>query len=347
MYKKVVVLLLVLSLVFTIAACSSPGGQTGSQSGSKDKYVVGYDIYFLGNSWSVQLYKEFVAEAELHKDVIESIVYTDSEGNAEKQVKNLQDMIAKKVDIILVTPCSPTAIVPVVKEAMDKGIKVVLVASAIDSQDYDVLVNVDDFQFGVVSAEWLAEQINGKGNIIALNGMAGNSTSEKSFSGAKSVFEKYPDIKIVGDVNADWDYATAKMATSNLLAANPELDAVWTQGGAMTMGAIEAFEAAQRPLVPMTGQDYNGLLKLWIDRMDQGFSCIGPSKPTWLSAESLRRGLQILAGESVEKDSILPSPLVTDDNVHDYVRPEFPDELWCMTWLNDEQIKAMFSEMMQ
>jgi ribose transport system substrate-binding protein len=313
-----------------------------SATAADKKYTIGYDNYFMGNSWSVQLAAEFKAEAEKDKDRVD-VVYVESAGDTQKQIANIEDLITKKVDAIITTPTSPTALIPALKKARAAGIKVILLASTIKSQDYDALVTVDDVAFGQTGAEWLVKQLNGKGNIIALNGIAGISVSDDRFNGAKAVFDKYPDIKIVAAVNASWDYAQGKQAVSNLLAANPKIDGVWSQGGGMTLGAIDAFDAAQRPLVPMTGEDNNGYLKRWKALEGKGFDSIAVSKPTWLGSESLRIALDLLDGKSVPKDTVLPVPTITKADLDKYVKPDLSDSFWANTRLTDDQVKALFA----
>ncbi len=315
----------------------------GSSALAQKKWTIGYDIYFVGNTWSVQLAEEFKAAAARNSDQIANVVYTESEGRVDKQINNIEDMIAKGVDAIILTPNSPSALAPVVEEAMNDGIKVILCAAKVDTTDYTSLVTVDDTEFGKVGAEWLAKQLGGKGKIIMLNGIPGISVNEERIQGAMSVFDQYPDIQIVGQAAADWDYAKAKTAVSNLLAANPQIDGVWSQGGAMTLGAIEAFQAANRPLVPMTGEDNNGFLKKWAELAPTGFESVAVSKPTWLSAESLTIALDALNGQQVTKDNILPPPLITNANLSQYVRPDLPDSFWTQTRLSDAQIQQLFS----
>jgi len=158
-----------------------------------------------------------------------------------------------------------------------------------------------------------------------------------------SVFNQYPGIQVVGQAAADWDYAKAKTAVSNLLAANPQIDGVWSQGGAMTLGAIEAFQAANRPLVPMTGEDNNGFMKKWAELAPQGFDSIAVAKPTWLSAQALDIALDALNGKAVTKDNILPPPVITNDNLGEFVRPDLSDSLWAQTRLTDEQLQQLFN----
>ncbi len=331
----------------TLAACAAAiisfGALTGGGA-AQDKYTIGYDIYWVGNSWSVQLYKEFEAEVARHPDQIEEVFYVDSELKADKQVANIEDLITKGVDVIITTPVSPTALIPVLKKARDRGIKVVLLASTIKSQDYDLLVTVDDVEFGKAGAEWLAEALDGNGKVVALNGVPGISVSDDRWNGAKAVFDANPGIEVVASADASWDYAQAKVAVSNLLAANPEIDGIWSQGGAMTLGAIDAFKAAGRPLVPMTGEDNNGYLKRWSELRPEGFDSIATSKPTWLGSESLKLALDLLDGKDVAKDNVLPVPTITNDNLDAFVRPDLPDSFWNNTRLSDDQVRAAFDK---
>ena len=214
-------------LALALAAPTAAAAQT---------FDVGYDIYFAGNSWSVQLYREFEAEVERNGDKVNA-VFVESELNVDKQISNIEDLITQGVDAIITTPISPTALVPALKKARAEGIKVVLLASKIRSDDYDALVTVDDVDFGKAGAQWLADELGGKGRIVALNGISGISASDDRWAGAREVFDRYPDIEVIGAVDASWDYAQAKVAMSNLLAANPQIGGVWSQGGAASARA--------------------------------------------------------------------------------------------------------------
>lgn len=305
-----------------------------------EKIRVGYDIYYLGNSWSVQLYQEFKWNAEnLYKDDLE-VTYVQSDNDVSKQIANLEDLIAQEVDVIITTPCDTTAINSTLEEAMDAGIKVVLLCAAVDGDSYDTLVTVDEKDFGATGAQWLADQIGGKGNIVVLNGISGFSTNTLRYEGAQSVFEQYPDIKVLAAEDANWDYAAAKTVTTDLLATYPEIDGVWFQGGAMTLGAIDSFNAAKRELVPMTGEDNNGYLKACIDNNMEG---IAVSKPTWLARVAIENAIKLMNGEEVKKDDIYPVMTIKTEEMPDYVHKDLSDDVWCGTELPEDVLKSIFS----
>ena len=328
--KKLVSILVLAVLMLSLLAAGAM---------ADDKIKIGYDIYFLGNSWSVQLYQEFKYDAEnLFADKVD-VTYVESEGDISKQIANLEDLIAKGVDVIITTPNDTTALNSTLQEAMDEGIKVILLCAGIDGDAYDTLITVDEVEFGRVGGQWLADQLGGKGKIICLNGISGLSTSELRYEGAKSAFDKYPDIEILAVEDANWDYAMGKTVTADLLAAYPEIDGVWSQGGAMTLGAIEAFKAANRELVPMTGEDNNGLRKAWNESGSEGIGC---AKPTWLARVALENAVKLMNGETVEKDQIYPVQTITTADIPNSVHPDLSDDVWCGTELPNEVLQEIF-----
>jgi ribose transport system substrate-binding protein len=323
-----------------LTGCTSADDE-GTPSGG---IVVGYDSYFVGNTWSAQLEAEFTSATERLADDIDNVIVTQSNNDAQTQISNVQSMIARGVDAIIVTPISPEGIAPVLEQAETAGIEVILSASGAETDAYSSYINVDDGAFGSTGAEWLVEQLGGEGRIIAINGIAGVPTSDLRWAGAQEVFSAEPGIEIVATIDGGWDQATAKTAVEDVLAADPNIDGVWSQGGSMTLGAIEAFEAAGVPLVPMTGEDSNGLLKKWsalIEAGDTGFDAIAVAKPTWISARALEAAIAAVNGEDVTKDDLLDPEVITADNIAEFVRPELPDSLWVNTEMTDEEILAL------
>ena len=325
-------------LALVMVAIMALGLMVGTAS-AEDKIKVGYDIYFLGNSWSVQLYEEFKWNAEnKFADKID-VTYVDSEGDISRQIANLEDLIAQEVDVIITTPNDTTALNSTLQDAMDEGIKVILLCAGIDGDQYDTLITVDEVEFGRVGAQFIVDQLEGKGKVIALNGISGLSTSEQRWQGAKEVFEANPGIEVLAVEDANWDYATGKTVTSDLLAAYPQIDGVWSQGGAMTLGAIEAFQAANRALVPMSGEDNNGLMKAWKELGSAGVGC---AKPTWLARVAIEEAIKMMNGETVEKDQIYPVQTITTAEIDNYVHPDLSDDVWCGTELPVEVLQEIF-----
>lgn len=307
-------------------------------------FKVGFSNVWVGNSWGVQCVNELESFLKNNKQVSEYFV-TNADNDVNKQISDIEDLISKGVDLLILQPISPDAVSAVIEEAFDLGIIVVTCASALSTEKYNASVIAKDYDFGRVGAEWLVEQLEGKGNVIILDGMAGISVAVNRRQGAMDVFGKYPEISVIAEVNANWDYSTGKVATENLLTAYPQIDGVWSSGGDMTRGAIEAFLEAGRPLVPMMGEDNNGFLKLWSTNMEKGFQGIATSMPTWLFAEGARIGLEILNGTyEGEKDISIDIPVITQETVNDFVRVDLSDSFWNNTRMPEEDIQALYGE---
>ncbi len=356
--KRVLELVMVCAICISLLACSSGNGEPEETKGSqtegteaskeeksddgKEAYKVGFANVWVGNSWGVQCVNELESYLK-NNDKVEQYYITDANNDTNKQISDIEDLISKDIDLLLLQPISPDAVAPVVEKAKEKGIVVVTCASPVGTDQYDASVLAKDEDFGRAGMEWLCKELNGKGKIIMLNGMSGVTVSENRTNGAKEVLKDYPDIEIVGEEYGDWDYAKGKTAAENLLAANPEIDGVWSQGGEMTRGAMEAFMAAGRDLVPMTGEDSNGFLKMWKEYKPDGFKAIATSMPTWLFAEGAETGLGILEGNvPEEKDIVVDIPVITDDELEEYVREDLSDSFWAGTRMPEDDITALY-----
>jgi len=346
-HRLFAVLAIVLLLCSAVpVAIAQEGGEVEmvdtSQYAKEGPYTIGFSNISVVNSWRVQMVEELKAAAEANPDVAELHV-TDAGGDINKQIADIEDLMAKGIDALLVTPASPTALIPVIEEVYDAGIPVIVFNSFLEGDGYTAFVGKDQVAFGYTGGKFIADALGGKGKIIALSGIAGNSITEDRWKGAQMAFEG-TEIEVLGREFADWALDKGKIAAENLLAAHPEIDGVWSGGGAMTQGAIEAFLAAGRPLVPMSGEDNNGFLKLWVKYRDQGFSGIAPSEPTWVSVVALEQAIKALKGEPIEKKHWLPDQPINDVNLIDYVQPLKPDSLWANTRLPQAKIDELYPD---
>jgi len=319
------------------------GGQGASNAGSSG-YVIGFSNFGVGNSWRIQMEAEFKTRAdELKADrKIKEYYMTDSGGDISRQIADMRGLIAKKCNAIIITAASPEALSPVCEQAMAAGIKVVSFDNYVTTDKITAKVGIDEVAFGTVGAQWLADKLGGKGSIVVLNGIAGSGVDEMRNRGAMNVFAKYPNIKVLGAAYAGWDYTEAKHAVEGFLSAYPQIDGVWSQGGAMTQAALDVFTAAGRRLVPMTGEANNGLLKAWKENLGNGFDSIAPCSPTYMSADALTTAVDALDGKPVQLTTVISLPVITSADLDKYVRMDLPDSFWNFTILSPGQINALY-----
>ena len=329
---------LLLALVLVLSMCA------GAAAEGEKKYTVGFSNVWVGNTYGIQGVNELEAFLNSNPQVEKYYIY-NADNDVNKQISDIEDLIAKGVDMLILQPISAESVAAVVEEAYEAGIVVVDCTSPLApaTDEYSVSVVAKDYDFGYTGMKWLCEQIGGKGNVICLDGMAGLSSAVLRMEGAQDALKEYPDVKIIASEYANWDYATAKPIVENMLATYDQIDAVWSSGGDMTSAAIEAWAEAGRPWVPMMGEDCNGFLKLWKKYKDNGLSCIAVSLPTWLFAYGAELGLQVLNGTYTgEKDVVVEIPSFGNDDVDKYVREDLSDSFWGQTHMTEEQIVALY-----
>jgi ribose transport system substrate-binding protein len=274
------------------------------------KITIGVSNAFVDSEWRTQFVQDAkdlndkLVAAGIANDLIVESVDTDTTG----QIQQVRDLMNKGVDVIVIDSGSQSALDPVIKEAKDAGIIVIAVDQEISSPGA-INVVIDQNQWAVLSMQWLADQLGGKGNIVIVNGIAGSPGNEIRYTGVKSVLAKYPDIKVLNVVNANWDEATGQEDMANLLASQPNIDGVWSQDG-MAQGALQAIMAAKPNATDkwpvMVGEARAGYLKLWngLITTRPGFVSFGVYNPPGVGADGIRIALNLLAGKQL-KDGVM------------------------------------------
>lgn len=311
---------------------------------SDGQYIIGFSNVFTGNSWVQQLMKEAEYRASQFPEV-EKYIVTDAGFDPNKQIADIEDMMIQGVDAIVVNPTSPVAVVNILEKAYDAGIAVIIVAADANTDKATVRILADQVKFGRDGGEFLAKAMGGKGNIIGLRGIAGISVDTERWDGAMEVFDKYPGIKVVDSVYAEWSYEKGRTACENLAIAHPKIDGVWSSGGAMTHACVEVFNELGRNLVPMTGEANNGFFRIWVENNGKGtFDSIAPQNPTWMVAEGIAAAVGVLNGQKIYTDyKVVADPILANER-DAYYRKDLNDSYWVGSILPDDVLKAVYGK---
>lgn len=318
-----------------------PAEEAAEEPAAGEKFTIGYDIYWVGNAWSLQLAEEFkYAIEQEYSDVVEEVHYTSSDGDVAKNLSNFEDLVAKGCDLIFITPQTPDNLVEVINDAMDQGIKVVVHSSAINSDNYTAYVNTDDYEWGVAAAEYIADAVGGEGKVAMINGIAGTGAANDTYEGAMSVFEQYPDINTLPEVYGEWDFSKTKIVMQDLLAAHPDIAGIWTFSEPRAI--IETYIDNDLPFVPIPYHGENGEMKLWQEHKDDGLEAQVVVKPSTMSVDALHVGMAALMDEPFEKVNIIPPGIYTYDDIDELILPGLPDKIRVPTYLPEEKLRELF-----
>ena len=247
-----------------------------SIAGAKDTFTIGLSNGWVGSEWRTQMIDEAEAAAKAWaaRGVTVKTIAQSANVDVPGQIAHVRNFINQGVDAIIVNPNSPTAFDPIFAQAKAKGILIIATDAEVSSKDA-LYVGIDQKLWAMQSAEWLAKTLKGKGNVVAINGVAGHPANQARISGYREVFAKYPGIKILNEVNANWDQAQGQQAMQNLLATYPQINGVWVQDG-MAAGAWRALEAAKRTDIAATGEIRVDFLKTWKQKRYNSGASVNP-----------------------------------------------------------------------
>lgn len=233
------------------------------------------------------------------------------------QSSQLDTVVSQGFETVILDPVVSDALVPATKRAVTAGVKVVVIDRTVNTPVLST-IKAPDVPLAVRAAQYIAETMHGKGNVAILSGTPGASPTIDRTAGFNQVISKYPGIKVVADVNGNYDTNAGYTAISNLLTRFPkgQIDWIFSEADVMSLGAIKAITAAGRTSdVKLSG----------IDGQEEGFQAIqaGNYAATvvypLVQPAAVVAAAKVCAGESLPQSIALSYPLVTRANVAQYL----------------------------
>jgi len=242
-------------------------------------------------------------------------VQADAQGKQENQIKAVRAFIAQKVDAIILAPVVETGWEPVLTEARQAKIPVVLVDRGLKVSDdslFATLIASDFVAEGRMAAEWLAKKTGGKTSIIELQGTTGSAPAIDRKKGFEGGIAQHPGMKIIASQSGDFRRSQGKEVMEALLKVHGNaVTAVYAHNDDMAIGAIQAIEeAGKKP-----GTD---ILVLSIDGVKAAFEAMVAGKLNCtVECNPLLGPLAFDAVEKVLKGEALPKKTIVQDQVID------------------------------
>ena len=232
---------LIIVLMMLCTAMIFAGGQ--KEKPGKKALTIGFSQIGAESAWRTAETDSIRSEAK--KRGI-NLKFSDAQQKQENQIKAIRSFIAQKVDGIILAPVVETGWEPVLKEAKAARIPIVLVDRGIKVSDnslYTTLI-ASDFVFeGREAAKWLAKKMNGKANIVELQGTPGSAPAIDRKKGFGEIIAKYPNMKIIKSQSGDFTRAKGKEVMEAFLKAEGKnINAVYAHNDDMALGAIQAIE---------------------------------------------------------------------------------------------------------
>lgn len=243
--------------------------------------------------------------------------------NVNEQANQIDELISQNCSAIVLLPHNDEVSVAAQK-IVDAGIKLIVFDRKVTG-DYDAYVAGDNAGIGTNGAKYLGDALGGKGTIAVMSAPSVGSVSVERTEAFVAEMEKsYPDINLV-EVTASGftQEAGLKMAT-DMLVANPEIDAVFSIDDEPSLGILQAVKDASRTDVKYISG--GGGAQSWYTTMqnEKDISCFTETYSPSMIGDAIQAAVDILAGNDVAKDTIIPNTTVDVNNVADYIDADSP-----------------------
>lgn len=297
------------------AASASPEGDTSVVIGFSQ--ANGGDVWRINQTNNVEDYcAEYMPDAE--------IIVTDAQGEEAKQDSDVDDLIARGIDVLLLTPLSAEALTPAAQRALDAGIPVITLDREVDIE-VTQHIGADNKLIGETAAQFIAETLfegNG-GNVIEIQGVLGASaTTDRHDAFVAWLEENAPNVTIVANQTGEYRREPAQAYMDDMLQrfGPGEFDVVYAHNDEMALGALQSLEAADRTegveVVGIDGQ--NEAIEAIADaRMAATFTYDNAGKEACESASKL------VAGEEIDPVWVLETNQIDATNAEEWIGKGF------------------------
>ena len=163
-----------------------------------------------------------------------------------EQMSQIEDVIVKKPDTIVFTPVDYKAMVPGAEKMNKAGIPVVNIIDRVQGGKFVSFVGADDYTLGLSTGRYLLKAMGGKGNVVIIEGVRGALTSIDRVRGFNQALKEFPNVKLLASQPANYQRLQALQVMENLMQSFPQIDGVLGANDAMSLGALEALDAAKR-----------------------------------------------------------------------------------------------------
>lgn len=279
------------------------------------EYIIGFAQDTLANDWRAAQVQEVKDEIAKYPNL--KLIVKDAKGKASNQIRDIQRFINQNVDFIITSPKDAKITSLVLKKAIKKGIKVILISRTITTDDYTAFVAPDNYMIGKDAGKFLAKHLNYKGNILMLQGVQGASSTQQRGDGFEKIIAQYPNMKVIKK-RANYLRNDAIKVMEDIYKQDIKFDAIYSHSDSMLIGARSVMKRLNKPNVPSISIDY---IKQTQQAIKDGIQLASFLYPT-SGKEGVQLIVDIINKKTVPKNTTLGTVMITKENV-DKVKPIF------------------------
>ncbi|MEZ7986262.1 MAG: ribose ABC transporter substrate-binding protein RbsB [Gammaproteobacteria bacterium] len=267
--------------------------------------TIGLVLSTLNNPFFVTLKEGAEAKA---KDLGYKLLVLDSQNDPAKELANVEDLLSKKISLMLINPTDSDAVVSAIRAANRAEVPVVTLDRGATGGNVMSHVASDNVQGGMMAGELIVKTLGGSGKVVELQGVAGTSAARDRGEGFNNAVDAASGIIVVASQVADFDRTKGLNVMENILQAQSDIDAVFAHNDEMALGAIKAIESSNRNII-VVGFDGTGDA---VTAVKSGaMLATVAQQAARIGSIGVETADAILKGKSVAKYSPVPLQLIT------------------------------------
>lgn len=225
------------AVLFTlfIAIISSCNGKKNDVT-----YTIAFSQCTGSDMWRRTMLEDMKTELSLHPEI--NFIYRDADGNSEKQITQVSQLLHQKIDLLIISPNEAKPLTDVVKKAYDSGVPVIVIDRKTLSPSYNAYVGADNYQLGLMAGNYVGLTSEGQTKVLEVTGLSGSSPAMERERGFNDGIKKFSSISIKYKVGGDWLKATAKFRTEQLGKYLSDVNAVFAHNDVMADGVKEVLQ---------------------------------------------------------------------------------------------------------
>ena len=276
---------------------------TNASSKTEETGTIGLSVSTLNNPFFVTLADGAKAAA---KDAGKEIIVVDAGDDTAKQASDIEDLISKKITVLIVNPVDSDAVAPSVQAAKDAGIKVIAVDRAVNGVDIESTIASDNVAGAKMATEYLLEQVGKDAKVAELEGVPGASAAIDRGKGFHEIADENFDV--VAKQTANFNRAEGLDVMENILQSNPDIVGVFAHNDEMALGAIEAIKSANKD-IKVVGFDATDDAKAAVEKGD--LLATVEQQPDLMGKQAVENAIKLINGDKIEAEIPVEVKLVT------------------------------------
>lgn len=278
-----------------------------------NKFTIGFSQCTGNDLWRSNMLAEMLTELSLHPEV--DFHYLEAGGNSATQRAQVDTLIEKGIDLLVISPNEAEPLTAAVKKVMDRGIPVIVIDREVKGNGYTAFIGADNVKIGEMAGQYLSQLIGNEGKVIEIRGLSGSSPAiDRSKGFAKAIKQSKSQVE-AKMVYGDWMEDTTKNILSKIHRQLHDINAIFAHNDNMALGARKILNKYYpEKHIPIIGVDACFGEGGGLDMVYDGKITASLVYPT-LGKEAIWTALDILKGLPFKKENKLSSIVIDSTNV--------------------------------